>query len=209
MSRKSLSLAVIVLIIAAIFIAAWSAQSNRIKAGSEVPNSPEASSVKAVMERAYDLIGTAAQTYDVTGFATVFVDTADYRLTPKQQEGVAAILGAEVAQKAGYLTAMQAHYISLGQGSQLLQAALVQAKAEGRELSAEEFQAIIKANHDQIPTLPSPVVAKTNLTYESLEIAGDRATLRYDDGAALQDAILVRIKEQWYIAGITPVWVHF
>ena len=57
--------------------------------------------------------------------------------------------------------------------------------------------------------MPSPVVAKTNLTYESIEIAGDRATVRYDDGAALQEAILLKIKGQWYIAGITPVWAHF
>ncbi|WP_423222378.1 hypothetical protein [Candidatus Amarolinea aalborgensis] len=209
MSRKSLSLAVILLVVVAILIAAWSAQSNRIRAGSEAPNSPEAAPVKTVMERAYDLIGTAAQTYDVSGFATVFVDTADYQLTTKQQEGVAAILGAEAAQRAGYLTAMQAHYMSLGHGAKLLQSALAKAKAEGRELSAEEFQAIIKANHDQVPTLPSPVVAKTNLTYESIEIAGDRATVRYDDGAALQEAILLKIKGQWYIAGITPVWAHF
>jgi len=209
MTRKSLPLVVILAALVALACVAWSAQSNRIRAGSEAPNSPEAARVKTVMERAYDLIGTAAQTYDVSGFATVFIDTADYQLTAKQQEGVAAILGAEAAQKAGYLTAMQAHYISLGHGASLLQAALTQAKAEGHELSAEEFQAIIKANHDQVPTLPSPVIAKTNLTYESIEIAGDRATLRYDDGAALQEAILVKIKDQWYIAGITPVWVHF
>ena len=136
MSRKSLSLAVILLVVVAILIAAWSAQSNRIRAGSEAPNSPEAAPVKTVMERAYDLIGTAAQTYDVSGFATVFVDTADYQLTAKQREGVDAILGAEAAQRAGYLTAMQAHYMSLGHGAKLLQSALAQAKAEGRELSA-------------------------------------------------------------------------
>ena len=115
MSRKSLSLAVILLVVVAILIAAWSAQSNRIRAGSEAPNSPEAAPVKTVMERAYDLIGTAAQTYDVSGFATVFVDTADYQLTTKQQARVAALLGAAAAQTAGYLTAIQANAHSLGQ----------------------------------------------------------------------------------------------
>lgn len=209
MAGKGLSLIVIFAILVALVFAAWSAQSNRIRAGSEAPNSPEAASVKTVMERAYDLIGAAAQTYDVSGFAAVFIDTADYHLTAKQQEGVAAIVGAEAAQKAGYLTAMQAHYMSLGQGAKLLQAALAQAQAEGRQLSAAEFQAIIKANHDQVPTLSGPVVAKTMLTYESIEIAGDRATVRHDDGAALQEAILLKVKGQWYIAGITPVWVHF
>ena len=209
MARKSLSLAVILLVVVAILIAAWSAQSNRIRAGSEVSNSPEAASVKTVMARAYDLIGTAAQTDDVSGFSTVFADTADYQLTAKQQGGVAAILGTEAAQKADYLTAMQAHSMSLGERAELLQAALAQAKAEGRELSAEEFQAIIKANHDQVPTLPSPIMTKTSLTYESIGIAGDRATVRYDDGAALQEAILLKIKGQWYVASITPIWVHF
>ena len=41
------------------------------------------------------------------------------------------------------------HYISLGQGAKLLRAALEQAQPEGHALSAEEFQTIIKANHDQ------------------------------------------------------------
>ena len=209
MPRKDLPLVVLLAALVALACVAWSAQSNRIRTGSEAANSPEAARVKTVMERAYDLIGTAAQTYDVSGFAAVFVDTADYPLSPKQQEGVAAVLGAEAAQKAGYLTAMQAHYMSLGQGAKLLQAALARAKAEGRELSAAEFQALIKANHDQVPTLSGPVVAKTMLTYESIEIAGDRATVRHDDGAALQEAILLKVKGQWYIAGITPVWVHF
>ena len=209
MSKKRLSLAVIFVVFVAVLFAAWSAQSSRIKADSEAPNSPEAADIKTAMEHAYDLIGAAAQTYDVSDFPTVFIDTPDYRLTPKQQEGVAAILGTEASQKAGYLTAMQAHYISLGQGANLLQAALEQAKTEGRELSAEEFQSIIRANHDQIPTLPSSIVTKTSLTYESLEIIGNRATVHYDDGAALQEAILVKADGRWYVAGFTPIWVHF
>ena len=55
---------------------------------------------------------------------------------------------------------------------------------ESSEITAEEFQAVIQANHGQMPALGSPVTTQTTLTYQSMEIIGDKATVRYDDGAA-------------------------
>ena len=83
------------------------------------------------------------------------------------------------------------------------------ARSENRQLSSTELQELIKANHGQLPSLGSPVTGKTILTFESIEINRDRAIVRYDDGAALQEAILVKINGRWLIASIIPIWIHF
>lgn len=47
------------------------------------------------------------------------------------------------------------------------------------------------------------------MDFEKIEIDGDRAIVRYDDGAALLEATLVRVGGRWLIAKIEPLDVHF
>lgn len=210
MSKRTIVLLSTIIATVVILGATFSAlKSTQAKAAPGVPDTPEAKQVMTVLERAYQIIGIASQTFDVSEFSSVFVDAPDYKLTTQQAEAVAGVLGKAAAKNTGYLTAMQAQYISLGQGASLLKAALAQAKAENRELTAQEFQEIIRANHGQIPSMGSPVTAKTVLTYESMEINGGQAVVRYDDGAATQEATLVKVNGRWLISGITPLWVHF
>ncbi len=161
-----------------------------IQASSGVPNSPDAKQIMAVMNRAYLLIGHASQSFDVSEFPAVFVDTADYQITDEQR-AIAATLGVPVSEvgNVGYLTAMQLEYVSMGKGADLLREAMEKARSENRQLSSTELQELVKANHGQLPSLGSPVTGKTILTFEFIEINGDRAIVRYDDGAALQEAI--------------------
>ena len=91
-------------------------QAYRAKASSGVPNSPDAKQIMDVMNRAYLLIGHASQSFDVSEFPAVFVDTADYQITDEQREAIAATLGVPVSEvgNVGYLTAMQLEYVSMG-----------------------------------------------------------------------------------------------
>ncbi len=184
-------------------------RSTQVRSDAGVPDSAEAKEIMVTMDRAYQVIASASQTFDVSELSSVFVNTPDYKLTAQQMEKVGEILGQEDASNAGYLTVMQAQYVSWGQGARLLQETLDKANAEDREMTADEFQEVIKANHGQMPALASPVTAKTVLTYESMQITGDRAVVRYDDGAALQEAVVVRVNGEWFVAGITPIWTHF
>ncbi|MFZ2489074.1 MAG: hypothetical protein WAZ19_13260 [Anaerolineae bacterium] len=184
-------------------------RATQVRSDPGVPDSDEAMEIMATMDRAYQVIASASQTFDISELPSVFVNTSDYTLTARQMEKVAEIVGQAEASSAGYLTVMQAQYVAWGQGARLLQKALDKAKAEDREVTADELQEVVKANHGQMPALASPVITKTVLTYESMQITGDRAVVRYDDGAALQEAILVRVNGRWFVAGITPIWTHF
>jgi len=177
----------------------------------KIPNTSDAKQIMAVINRAYQVLGTTSQSFDVSEFSDVFVDTEDYELTDEQRKMVAEALGLSAAEvkNAGYLTAMEAKYISRGRGAKLLQEALEKARAENRELSATEFQEIVTANHGHWPSSSAITTNKTALTFESIGINGNKAIVRYDDGAALQEAILVKREGRWLIASIVPIWVHF
>jgi hypothetical protein len=208
MSRKNNILCVILF---AIGLGIPASQIFYVKADVGVSDSLDAKQIIATMNRAYQVLGRVAQTFDVSEFPDVFLDTEDYTLTDEQQKTVAEALGLSAAEvkNAGYLTAIQAKYISRGRGAKLLQETLEKARAENRELTAAEFQEIVKANHDQWPSGNTITTNKTVLRFESIEIIGNRAIVRYDDGAALQEAILVKRDGRWLIASIVPIWVHF
>jgi hypothetical protein len=182
-----------------------------VKADVAIPDTPDAKQIMATMNLAYQVLGRASQTFDVSEFPDVFIDTEDYTLTDEQQKTIAEALGLSVAdvKNAGYLTAIQAKYISRGRGAKLLQEALEKARTENRELTATQFQEIVKANHGQWPSSNAITANKTVLTFESIEIIGNRAVVRYDDGAALQEAIVLKQDGRWLIASILPIWVHF
>ena len=181
------------------------------KANAEIPDTPDAKQIMAVMNKAYQVLGRASQASDISELPDVFIDTEDYKLTDQQQEIVAASLGLGIAEveNAGYLTAMQAKYISRAQGAKLLQAALEIARTENRNLTSTEIQEIIRSNNGQWPSGSPITTNKTILTFESIEVNGDKAIVRYDDGAALQEAILVKKAGRWFIASIVPIWVHY
>lgn len=179
-------------------------------AGSGVPDTPEARQIQATMNRAYELMAIAARTFDVSEFPTVFVDTPDYELSDRQRKAVGQVLGSRAIEDAGYLTAMQAYYIAWGEGAAHLERALEKAEIEHRPITVDEMQEIAEANGGRVPALArQDPISEVKLEFESIEINGDRAIVRYDDGAALQEAVLVKIKGQWFIAGINPIWAHF
>jgi hypothetical protein len=162
------------------------------------------------MNRAYELMAIAARTFDVSEFPTVFADTPDYELNDRQQEAIGQVLGPEALENAGYLTAMQAYYIAWGRGAAQLERALKKAEMEQRQITAAEMQEIVEANGGRVPTLGrQDPISEVKLEFESIVVNGDRAIVRYDDGAALQEAVLVRTGGQWFIAAIRPIWVHF
>ena len=212
--KRNLFLPVSALIILVFGILGFSKSStdfSHFMTAEKTTNTSDAKHIMAVMNRAYQVLGTTSQSFDVSEFPNTFVDTEDYQLTDEQRKIVAEALGLSVAKvkNAGYLTAMQAKYISRGRGAKLLQEALEKARAENRELSATEFQEIVKANYGQWPSSSAITSNKTVLTFESIEINGNKAIVRYDDGAALQEAILVKQEGRWLIASIVPIWVHF
>ena len=84
------------------------------------------------------------------------------------------------------------------------------AKINNHSLTEEEMEELTKQNYSEQPYLPdSSLPGRFPLEYVSITIDNDKAYVRYDDGPALQDAILIRVNGRWFVAGIIPIQVHF
>lgn len=177
-----------------------------------VGDHPEFDEITTVMNRAYELFSMPVEKVDIRQFSEVLIDTPDFQLTTEQQDYIEQILGSEAVTGAGYLTAIRAKHVHLQHGAQLLDAAEEKAAAEHRLMTAEEVEAIRLQNYGAYP--PSPenpehLGRKPKLQFMSLEVTDDRAVVVYDSGPALQEAILVRIDKQWYIASNVVLQAHY
>lgn len=167
------------------------------------------------MEKGYDALAYIHQTDDPSKLSEIFVDSPDYKSSAEAKKDVEEIFCPEVAERAGYLTAMKAKTIAYGRVNADMRTALEKARAENREITHEEYQAIIKKNNGLIPPSNPPTgkgeIVKSSfpLKFDKIIMMGDHATVYYDDGAAYQKAILVKIDGIWFIAGIEPIHIHF
>lgn len=103
---------------------------------------------------------------------------------------------------------MQAKYIAYGCAVKLLKESDKLAKKENREITPDEIKSIQDNCYGVFPPSISEG-APPKLEFKIIDIQGDRATARYDDGAALLEATLVRENGRWLIANIKPLEIHF
>jgi hypothetical protein len=181
-----------------------------------IPDTPETREIMATIERAYDVLAIPFDTLDVNKLSEVFIDDPVFRnkLTLDQrgeaQTRVNKILGPGAAENFGYLTAMKAKRLQQQHGAKLLKAATDKAKSTNRSITEEEWKELAQQNYGERPYLPDlSLPGRFPLQFQSIEIDNDKAYVRYDDGPALQEAILVRVNGRWYVAGLIPIHVHF
>jgi hypothetical protein len=206
--KRFVPLTVLLVLVIAVLIGFQTFKAN---ASNGLKDTPDTQEIMKAMEKGYDAIHYASQTNDPTKLSEIFVDTEDYKPSKDVKDDIEKIYGFGVAEKAGYLTAMETKYIIRGKVDKKMKATLEKAKAENRKISKEEWQEIIKENGGYAP--PSMIYndpdTKTQLTYKKIEISDDKATVYYDDQAAYQKATLVRINNKWFISNIEPIYVHF
>lgn len=171
----------------------------------------EAKAVTDTLEQFYKILDTPIEVMDINQFAEVLIDSSEFKRTPEWQGYLSQILDAKTVQSAGYLTAMRAKWTTLQHGNQLVKAAFAKAQANGRDITAEEWQEIAEQNHGMLPPAiyHSESGHDASLSYEVIDVVGDRAVVRYDDGAAFQETILRQVNGRWFIANIEAIRVHF
>ncbi|RIK43394.1 MAG: hypothetical protein DCC55_05920 [Chloroflexi bacterium] len=169
--------------------------------------------MKAAIDRAKEAIAIAQNTGDMHKLKDALVDHPDYllELQSEQQEElrtfIASVLGSDASKNFGYLTAMKNKITYRLQGEEFVKAAIEQAKAEDREFTNEDLQALAAQNPDKYIVWPRTSTDfappdSTQRMYKSIQIDGDKARAVYDDGIRDKTAILVHIEGRWYVAGI-------
>lgn len=175
-------------------------------------NEVEAKAIMAAIQHAYDAMAIANETGNLAVLDDALIDHWDFlqAIGPEHQrelqDYIHEILGLNVTDNFGYLTAMKNRFTHELQGRKLLQEAKAKAKAESRQLTDQEWQTLKEKNHGELPALPDTHLPKRRIIapdqYQSIEVKGDKARAVYDDGIRDETAILVRVNGRWLVAGI-------
>lgn len=183
---------------------------------STIPDTPAAREIMATIERAYDILAIPFDTLELQRLDEVFIDDPIFRakMTEEQiaetQNSITNMMGADANKNFGYLTAIKAKRLHQQHGAKLLKDTMASAAQSEQSISADKLAELTTQNYGQTPYLPNRnLPGRFPLTYLSMKIEGDIAYVRYDDGPALQDAILVRKNGRWFVAGLIPINVHF
>jgi hypothetical protein len=157
-------------------------------------NTPEVQQIVLALEEAYRLRSLVAcdPGVDVGVLETALADTPDYQMDDGQRRMVELVFDEQAAQRAGYLTWMKAYYLS-------------QRGYSASPTTAPQPGA--RPTPKPIFYCPTPAVEQ-DLDFKSIAISGDRALVQFDDGPALQEALLVRKSGQWFVASIRPLQIH-
>jgi len=169
-----------------------------------VPDSNEVKAVKQVIRRSYELRAKAARDFDVSEFSSVYIDDPAITLNKDQMDVIKKVFPNSNQQ--GMLVYMTAFYANWKLGAERLERLQAEAKANGRELSAED----LANSPDPVgpPRRGDPIYNDT-LDFKDVQINKNRAEVIMDDGAALQRLILVKTNKGWRITDFEYLSVHF
>ncbi|HAL17495.1 MAG TPA: hypothetical protein DCP32_12335 [Anaerolineaceae bacterium] len=183
---------------------------NREEARIDIPNSKDSQEVQDIILHSYTVYQEALRNGgDVSEFDNVFINTTDYHYENQDvRDFVSLVLGPEIANIGGYLTVMKAKYIAYGCAVRSFKVVEQAAMKEDRTVTPEEIKSI---QENCYGVLPPRIIegAPSKLVFGKINIDEDRAVARYDDGAALLEAILVQENGRWLIAKIEPIKIHY
>ena len=159
--------------------------------------------LKALVVRYYELTGNAARTFDVSPFSSVFTDDPKVSLDTWQVETMAKAH----AQGTGMLSYELTFFGNWKQGAEKFEELATKAKAEGRELTKDDIQAVSSSSAIPAPRRTDPMYLPM-LTYKSFVVDGNQAQVVFDDGGQTLKFFCVSTKNGWQIAGMRVLDTH-
>ncbi len=145
----------------------------------------------------YELTGNAARTFDTSPFPSVFIDDPKVSLDTWQVETMAKAH----AQGIGMLSYELAFFSEWKHGAEQLEQLATKAKAEGREMTRDELQAVNDSSAVPAPRRTDPIYLPT-ITYSSFVVNGNQAEVIFNNQAQTLKYFCVNTKDGWRIAGI-------
>lgn len=171
-----------------------------------IPDTKDAKEIQAVIQKSYDLEVKAARDFDTSEFSSVFVNDARVPLDKSTKEFVKKVKikkGETLKDDYGFLDYKKAYFELWQTGAVESEAIQEKAKKENRDLTSDEKKAMAENMHRS--TGPDK---KVSLIFHSIKIDGDMATAIFDDGPRVNEFHLVKINNQWSIAGWIILEVH-
>ena len=174
----------------------------------KIPDTPETKEVIKAVERAYDIEAEGAYTFDITKFSDVFINDPRFPVSTGTLETVRELTNNPSLESAGYLDYKLAFYSWRINATIHAEKVKEKAKKENRALTDEERKSLVDPRGRMAPARSESPTRSLPLTFFSVEINGDIATVVLDDGPRTIKLSLVMVDKKWYIAGYKGLVMH-
>lgn len=178
------------------------------KSAYKIPDTPEAKEIMRVIENAYDIEVEAGFTFDIKKFPEVFINDPRFPLDPATLETVKELTNNPSLETAGYLDYKIAFYSWRMDATINAEKTKEKAKSENRDLTPEEKRSLVDQNGRIAPARSQSPIRSLPLTFLSVEVNDDIATVVVNDGPRTIELFLVLVDKKWYIAGTKGVAFH-
>lgn len=207
LKKRVIVLTVAVMLVIMIFSLRHSPSVGRTEQG--IPQNKHAEQILDVIKRSYEIEAKAGRIFDTTLFDKVFIN--DYRggeLSPSTVDFIINVTGDVSKVNYGYLDYKLAYYSWWNSGAVKYEEIKAKADKEERSLTREEMASLVdKKGRIAVPRLKGDYVPN-QLTFISMDIQEDTATVVFDDGPRTNQMIMVKVDNKWYVAGNKILLVH-
>ena len=174
----------------------------------KIPDTPDTKEVIQAVERSYDIEAEAGYTFDITKFSDVFINDPRFPVSTGTLETVRELTNNPSLESAGYLDYKVAYYSWIINAITHTEKVKEKAKKEDRALTEEERKSLVDPRGRMAPARSESPTRTLPLTFFSVEINGDIATVVLDDGPRTIKLSLVMVDKKWYIAGYKGLVMH-
>jgi hypothetical protein len=155
---------------------------------------PSSQPIKDVLAKSHEIEGIlfCDPKSDVNMLDEVYIDTSDYKPSNKNKILIAKYLGDSSSKQAGYLTFRKAYHLWDRSGDEYPQ----------------KYPSVTSDNSTKIAPTEKPmrycpdISSQPNLIFREIAIRENKAVVTYDAPGSLNEATLIKVDGQWYIANI-------
>ena len=173
-----------------------------------IPDTPEAKEVMDAVERAYDVQVEAKLYFDIKKLPDVFINDPRFPVSSSTLKTIRELTNNPSVESAGYLDYKVAYYSWLIESTLHVEKVKEKAKQENRPLTAEEKKSLVDQNGRIAPVRSESPKRTLSLTFLSVSVDEDVATVVLNDGPWTLEMYLVLVDKKWYVAGTKGLVFH-
>jgi len=173
-----------------------------------IPDTPEAKEVIKAVERAYDVQAEAKFNFDIKKFPDIFINDPRFPVSSATLKTIRELTNNPSVESAGYLDYKVAYYSWLIESTLHAEKVKEKAKQENRPLTAEEKKSLVDQNGRIAPVRSESPKRTLSLTFLSVSVDEDVATVVLNDGPWTLEMYLVLVDKKWYVAGTKGLVFH-
>lgn len=209
MKRKTFSNFILPFVILSIFVFVASTLVSGSRGYVGIPQTDEAKLLQEAVKKSYIIEAEAARTFDLTAFPSIFVnDQRGGDLSSSTADFIRSVTGDYSSRNFGYLDYKIAYYSWWKSGALKFEALQIKALQENRNLTKEEIKSLGDEKGKVAMPRSQDIRTSIGVQFVSIEVEEDKATVIFDDGLRTNQMVLVKINNQWYIAGNKFLSVH-